>query len=905
LSESSEQRFDSGDDGSGKGDPRMTWFGELVEGLRDRVSGGRRAREMDEELAFHLDMETRKNMAGGMSPEEARRAALVSFGGVERFKEKTREEYGTRRFENLFHDVRFALRQLRKRPGFTVVATLTLALGIGATTLVFSVFNAVVLRPLPFEDADRLVRIRELTPQGDPMSVADANFLDFREQSRSFEEMVAVSVRPLVLSGDTDPVQLVGMSSTYGMFRMLGVTPVAGRVFAEDEFRIGQEPDVVLLGHGVWVREFGSDPAVVGRSIVLDGVQRTVLGVLPALDQPFSFDVWLPYAADPAFPRDDHRREVFARLAPGVTPDQARAGLNQIQARLGETFPLSNEGWATWIRTLPEWIVGPEVRRITQVLLGAVGLLLLLACVSVSNLLLARGTIRQREISLRAALGAGRSRLLSQMLVESLVLAVLGAGLGILLAYWALPVIQSLETTPLPRLDEISIDRTVLIFCTLAGLVSALVFGMAPALQGSKSDLMDLLRAGGRMADQGSQRLRDGLVAGQLALAMVLLVGAGLLISSFWRMTSADPGFDPERVLLVEVSLPGAQYPEMSPQVGAAFRQILMALESGPGVMSAGATMASPITGNRPANFVARSDQASEAEDFLPIQFRPVTPGFFEAMGLPLLRGGTFDELQVDAVMAATLAGEEAMVPAVLSRTLADRLWPEEDPVGKTMIWNQPGGAPMQVVGVVGDARDLSFPMDPDPMAYIPHTFVAWPTMTLVVQANGDLPTVANQVREAIWSLDPALPVPDLVRMETALDSALAAPRLNMIMMALFSASALLLAGIALYGITSFAVGRRTREIGVRMALGAPKREVARMVLARGIRLVVVGASAGLVGAVLLSRFLDALLFEVAAVDVLIYSVVTLLLGSVMMIATLLPVRRALKVDPTIALQAD
>lgn len=883
----------------------MSWLRGLKGRLEALFSARGAGRELDEEMAFHLDMETRKNLAGGMSPEEARRAAMVAFGGVERFKEKTREEYGTRGMENLFQDLRYALRQLRKRPGFTVVATLTLALGIGATTVVFSVFNAVVLRPLPFVDADRLVRVRELTPQGDPMSVADANFLDFREQNRSFEEMVAVSVRPLVLSGDADPTQLVGMNSTEGMFSMLGVTPVAGRVFAADEFRIGEEPEVVLLGNGAWVREFGSDPGIVGETILLDGMRRTVIGILPALEQPFSFDVWLPYGADPAFPRNDHRREVFARLSPGVSPDQARADLNQIQARLGATYPQSNEGWETWIRTLPEWLVGPEVRRIAQVLMGAVGLLLLLACVSVSNLLLARGTTRHREMSLRAALGAGRSRLLAQLLAESVVLAAVGAGLGILLAYGTLPVIQSLETTPLPRLDEISIDGTVMTFCIVASLASALIFGMAPALQGSKSELMDLLRTGGRMASQGSQRLRDGLVVGQMALAMVLLVGAGLLVGSFWRMASVDPGFDAENVLLVEVSLPADQFPEMSPQVGAAYRQVLDALESNPGIVSAGATMASPINGNRPANFVARSDRALEPEDFLPIGFRPVTPGFFEAMGMPLLRGSTFDELQVDGVMAAVMEGEEAMVPMVVSRSLAERMWPEEDPVGKTLVWGQPGGAPMQVAAVVGDTRDLSFPMDSEPMAYLPHTFLAWPTMTLVVRSTGDLSTVASQVREAVWSLDPSLPVPELVRMEGALDGALAAPRLNVVMMTLFSVSALVLAAIALYGITSFSVGRRTREIGVRMALGAPKGDVARMVLKKGLRLVVFGAAAGLLGALVLSRFLESLLFEVAPVDVLIYSAVALVLGSVMMIATLLPVRRALRVDPTIALQVE
>ncbi len=728
--------------------------------------------EMDEELRFHLGMETKKNIRKGMNPTEARRQAMIAFGGVDRFKEKTREERGVRPMENFLQDVRYALRQLRTNPGFALVAVLTLALGIGATTVVFSVFNTVVLRPLPFHEAHRLVRVRELTPQGDPMSVSDANFLDFREQNRSFQEMVAVFSRSLVLTREDEPVQLGGMAATEGMFRMLGVSPVAGRDFLPQDFTLGEEPGTVILGNGFWVREFGSDPNLVGEMVILDGIPRMVVGVLPDLEPPFSFDVWLPYTADPNFPRGDHRREVFARLAPGVSTDQVLSDLNQIQARIGEAFPESNEGWEVWIRTLPEWVVGPEVTRIAQVLLGAVGLLLLLACVSVSNLLVARGTTRQREISLRAALGAGRSRLLSQLVVEGLVLAGLGTGLGILIAYWTLPLIQALESTPLPRLDQVILDRTALVFAIVASLLSALVFSAAPALQGSRADLMDLMRTGGRMVSRSSQRLRDGLVAGQLALAMVLLVGAGLLVSSFFRMTSVDPGFDAENVLLAQISLPADRYPEMSPQVGNGYRQILASLEATPGVAAAGATMARP-------------------------------------------------------------------------------------------------------------------------------------TMTLVIRANGDPASVAAQVREAVWSVEDGLPVPQITFMEEALGGALSAPRRNMLLMGIFSASALLLAAVALYGITAFAVARRTREIGVRMALGAPKGEVVGMVLKKGLALVVVGSAVGLVGAFLLTRFMESLLFEVDAMDALTYGVVSGLMAAVTLVATLIPARKALKVDPTIALQAE
>jgi len=861
--------------------------------------------EMEEELQFHLQKETEKYMRAGMPPQEARRRAIVAFGGLDRYSEETRRERGVLPVEALVQDVRYALRQLRKAPGFTLVAVLTLALGIGGTTVVFSVFNTVVLRPLPFEEAQNLVRIRELTPQGDPMSVSDPNFLDFRDQNRSFQEMVAVFTRQLVLTESGEPLQISGMAATEGLFRMLGVSPLLGRDFSPEDFRQGEEPQVAVLGEGFWRRQFGADPALVGQSVILDGVPRVVVGVLPAMERPFRFDAWLPWVASPAFPRGDHRREVFARLRPGVSVEQAVADLNGIQERLGELFPQSNAGYTVWIRTLPEWVVGPQVTRIAQVLLGAVGLLLLLACVSVSNLLVARGTTRQREISLRAALGARRSRLLSQLLVESLILAGIGAGLGVLLAYWALPVIQALQNTPLPRLEQVGLDGTVLSLTVGVMLLSALVLGVAPALQGSRADLIGLLRTGGEMVSGRTRRLRDGLVACQLALATVLLVGAGLLAGSFVRMSAVDPGFDADGVLLIPLSLPGDRYPEMSPQVADGYREILQAVKAVPGVTAAGVTMASPISGNRPANFLARADQSSDQEDFLPIQFRPVTPGFFSAMGTPIRAGAPFDELQVDALMSAASTGQQVTVPIVISQSLADRLFPGGSAVGRTVVWNQPGGAPMSIEAVVGDVLDLSFPGDPAPMAYLPHRFVAWPSMTLVLRVAGDPASATPLVREAIWSVDRSLPVPPATLMKDALNGALSTPRLNMLLVGIFAVSALLLASVALYGITAFGVAQRTREIGVRMAMGAPKAQVIRMVLGRGLALVVLGAGAGLAGAAILTRFMASLLFGVEPTDPTTYGAILLILGSITLLAVWLPARRAMRVDPTVALQAE
>jgi putative ABC transport system permease protein len=868
----------------------MRWTRSIIERARALLERERMDADMAEELRFHLDQETGKNLRAGMRPEEARRKALIAFGGLDRFSEETRRERGILPLENL---------------AFTLVAILTLALGIGATTVVFSVFNTVVLRPLPFEEAQRLVRIRELTPRGDPMSVSDPNFLDFKAQNRSLQEMVAVYTRQLILTEGGEPIQISGMAATEGLFRMIGVSPVLGRDFLPEDFRPGEEPEVVILGEGLWTRQFGADPEMVGRSVILDGVPRVVVGVLPALERPFRFDAWLPWVANPTLARADHRREVFARLAPEVSVQQAVDDLNRIQESLGVAFPQSNAGYGVWMRTLPEWLIGPQVTRIAQVLLGAVGLLLLLACVSVSNLLIARGTTRHREISLRAALGAGRSRLLSQLLVESLVLAGIGAGIGVLLAYWALPVIQALDSTPLPRLEQVGLDGTVLSFTVAATLLSTLVFGVAPALQGSRADLMELLRTGGMMAGGRTRRLRDGLVASQMAIATVLLVGAGLLAGSFVRMVTVDPGFDADGVLLIPLSLPGDRYPEMSPQVAEGYREILRAVEAVPGVTAAGVTMASPITGNRPANFVARADQSGEQEDFLPIRFRPVTPGFFAAMGLPVHAGVPFNELEVDALISAALAGEQVAVPIVVSQDLADRLFPDGRVVGETVIWNQPGGTPMSIEAVVGDALDLSFPGDAGPTAYLPHGFVPWPAMTLVLRVAGDPALATPLIREAVWSFDPSLPVPQATLMEDALRGAISAPRLNMLLMAIFALSALLLASVALYGITAFAVARRTREIGVRLAMGAPKSQVMGMVLKRGLALVILGAGAGLVGAVLLSRFLESLLFEIGPTDAATYGAVSLILGSITLLAAWFPARRALRVDPTIALQAE
>ena len=796
-------------------------------------------------------------------------------------------------------DLRFALRQIRKHPGFAAVAALTLGVGIGATTVVFSVFHATVLRRLPYPEPEQLVHLSEVSSQGERTSISEPNFLDIHDRSLSFSHLVAVSRSPMMLGGTDEPMRIDGVAATSGFFELLGAAPALGRPFLEEDFQPGNEATVVVLSHSLWQSGFGADPGIIGRTVFLDGIVRTVVGVMPrGFGFPFGSDAWYPYVPNAGAPRSEHWLDAFGRLAPAVSVDRARKEMSGIAANLGKEYPQSNRDWGVSLVPLREWLIGSRVTRIATVLLGAVGLLLLLTCASVSNLLLARATVRQRELALRATLGAGRPRILGQMVVESLVLSALGAGVGLLLAAWVLPVIRALETDALPRLNEVGVDHMVLLFTLLVAVIAGLACGAAPAFFASNEETEETLRSGERLATGSARKARDALVTGQLAIAVVLLVGAGLLVNSFVRLLYVDPGFDPENVLAAHLSVQEDNCPEPSPQVAAFYNELEERIRAIPGVRAAGASTVSPLSINRPSDFVGLEGQVSAQRDFVPVLWRAVTPGFFNAMGARLLSGRFFDK--TESLM------KTSPVNVVVSESLAQRLWQGKDAVGQRLVWGSPTGPSFTVVGVLADIRDVTTPEDPRPTVFLPHAAAPSPAMTLLVRVTGDAAGVVNAIRREIGAIDETVPVPQMQPLVEALDAlALSGPRLNAVLVGLFAAAALGLAALGIYGITAFSVARRTREIGIRMALGAGPSTLVALALSRGVRLIVFGTAVGLAGAFGLSRFLAGMLYEIEPSDPATYLVVTLALGSVAMVANYLPARRATRVEPRVALAAE
>ena len=797
---------------------------------------------------------------------------------------------------------------MARNMGFTVLVVLTLGLGIGATTVIFSVFNAVVLRSLPFPQSEQLVRVREISPHGNLFSISEPNFLDLHESSQSFSHLVAVAYRSMTLIGDGEPQRVSGMGTTRGLFTMLGTDPSLGVTFSPADFELGNESRVTIISYGLWDSRFGRDPDVIGAKLNLDGTSRVIVGVMSeTLRSPIAVDVWIPIVPDPASERAEHRLEAFGRLQPGVSLTQAREDVARVADHLGAVYPQSNAGWGVSLVTFREWLIGERATRVAAVLLVAVGLLLLLSCAGVSNLLLARATTRQREIALRASLGANRSRIAGQLVVESFTLAVLGAGVGLLAAVWAIPVIQQLETSPLPRLDAVTIDGTVLGATILVTLIVGLICGIAPALQVSSRDLSAVLREGGQMVVGRARRTRDGLVVAQLALAVMLLVGAGLLTNSFLHLLRVDPGIETDHVLLVELTPPADAYPELSREVAILYRDLLTEVEAVPGVTAAGASMVSPLTGIRPANFVGAEGNVAEQNDMVSIQWRAVTPGFFDALGLKLIAGRFFDQREASSEISPFVEGDpEANVTVVINQSLAAILWPIGEAVGKRIMWNSPTGTAMNVVGVVGNMRDVTYPEEQGPTVYVSHGTVPWPTMTLVIQTVADPTNVAAAVRSAIWSVDDGVPVPLMVTMQDALEgTALSGPRLNMLLLSMFAAAALGLAALGIYGITVYSVTSRTREIGVRMALGAGPGAIVGMVLSRGARIIISGTVLGLVAAFALTRFLTSLLYEIRPTDLATYGLATLIITAVALTANYLPARRATRIDPRVAFTTE
>jgi putative ABC transport system permease protein len=808
--------------------------------------------------------------------------------------------------DTFFQDLRYGVRMLLKNPGFTAVAVIALALGIGGNTAIFSVVNAVLLRPLPYKDPDRLVYVwsAELSRGINRSTVSLPDFRDWKQQAGSFEDMAGFFGANFNLSGGDEPLQIRGLRVTSSFFQVLGTNPALGRTITPVEEQFGNHR-VVVLSLGLWTRVFGRDPKTLGRTLAINGEPYTVIGIMPG---DFSFpnpqvEMWVPLAFPPGTPinRNDRFLTVVARLKAGATFEQARTEMQTIAQRLGQEF-LENEGVGAILVALQEQLTG-DARPALLVLLGAVGLVLLIACANLANLLLARAAAREKEIAIRSTLGASRDRVVRQLLTESVLLSAIGGTLGLLISVWGLDFLLTLGAQEITRIQDTRIDGRVLGFTAGLSLLTGLVFGLFPALQLSRPSLLEPLKEGGRGSAQGvrSQRLRDLLVVAEMALALVLLVGAGLLTNSFYRLRAINPGFNRENVLTAQITLPFSKYRE-SHQRTMFFGQVLERLKTLPGVLSAGATMTLPLgEGDRywtMLDFEGRPKPASR-EGVPTVAFFQVTPDYFRAIGIPLLKGRPFGDQD---------NGQSPLV-AVINGTLSRRYFPNEDPIGKRIRLGVEDTVPwLDVVGVVGDVALDRLNEPPPPAVYTAHlqgVQGASGTMLLVLRTTSDPLGVAAAVREQVWSVDKDQPVANITTLERLASDALARPRFNTLLLAIFATLALVLAAVGIYGVLSYSVAQRTHEIGVRMALGAEHRDVLRLVLGQGIPLICIGIMLGLGGALVGARLLTSLLFGVRPSDPLTFILVALLLAAVALLACYLPARRAVKVDPMVALRYE
>jgi len=798
--------------------------------------------------------------------------------------------------ETLLRDIRYGVRSLLKRPGFTAIALVALALGIGANTAIFSLVNAVLLRPLPFAEPDRLVWVwGNIKNGGNRASVSPLDFLDYRQQNHTFEEFAASLQLRLNHTGDGEPERLEANGVTGNYFQALGAKPAFGRTFLLENEKPGND-QVAVLSYSFWQKRFAGDPAIINKTITLDGRSFAVLGVMPAdFSMPRAADIWVPLNFDihPGMKqRKAHFLRPIGRLKAGVTMAQAQADTDAIARRLEEQNPESNSGWNLRLVSLREQLVG-NTRPTLFILFGAVGFVLLIACANVANLLLVRAAGRQKEIAVRTALGAGRWRIVRQMITESVLLALVGGALGTLLAFWGVELLVALSAGSLPLTANVQIDATVLGFTLLVSLLTGVLFGLAPAFRTMKLNLSESLKEGGRSGGEGAHRnrTRSVLVVIESAVAVVLLIGAGLLVRSLWLLQDTSPGFDPRNVLTMGVNLPGEKYD--APEKSARFFSELESRVAGlPGVEAVGLVSELPLSGqpnDMPYTVEGRPpvsiDQAFDDD------FRRVNTDYFKALGIPFLRGRNFTEQEV----------REGARVVIISDLLARQVFPNEEPLGKRLIMAM-GNTAFEIIGIVGDIRHRALESNPAAAMYMP---AYEGSMNVVIRSQGDPASLAAAVRKEVLQIDPNQPVADVRTMEQWLDRAVAGPRYRTTLLGLFALVALALASTGIYGVMSYSVSQRTHEIGVRMALGARRNDVLRLVVRQGMTLVIIGVAIGLAGAFALTRLMASLLFGVTAKDPFTFVVVSALLAVVAFVACYMPARRATKVDPLTALRYE
>jgi putative ABC transport system permease protein len=812
--------------------------------------------------------------------------------------------------ESLWQDMRYGVRMLLKRPGFTLVAVLALALGIGANSAIFSVVNAVLLRPLPFEDPERLVMVWERRPRQnrDAVPASPADFIDWQQQNQVFERMTAHMTRAFNLTGAGEPEQIIGQLVTPDFFNVLGVKAALGRTLLPEVDKPGGERAVVL-SHALWQRRFGGDRNLVGQSIRLNDESFTVVGIMPpefqypeansemwAASRGVAPETTLPGNPDPATIRSLHYLNVLARLKPGVTRAQAQAEMETISSRLESQYPDANTGHTTRVVSLHEQLVG-DVRAALLVLLGAVGFVLLIACANVANLLLARATARQKEMSIRTALGAGRLRLIRQMLTESLLLSLAGGAVGLMLALWGVDLLVALSPEDLPRLKEVGLDGRVVGFTLAVSVLTGMIFGLAPALQVSKQDLGVALKESGRSSTGGfgRRRTRNLLVVSEVALALVLLIGAGLMVRSFWRLQGVDPGFNPQNVLTMELSLSASKYAKEE-QMADFYKQVIGRIETLPGVESVGATWMLPLSGqDAGSGLEVEGRPAASPGEGTRSAFSSITPRYFRTMEIPLIRGRDFTDQDT-----ATAPGV-----VIINESFARRFFPGEDPLGRRLRRGAPDSPWLTVVGIVGDVKHTSLTDEPRTEMYLAALQTPFPFMNVVVRTASDPTSLMAAIRQEVWAVDRDQPVASVDTMQHLVANSVAGARFNTLLFGVFATVAMILSAVGIYGIMAYSVIQRTQEIGIRMALGAGRHDIIRMVVGQGMTLALVGVVIGLLAAFALTRVMSSLLYGVTATDPLTFAGVSLGLTVVALVACYIPARRATKVDPMVALRYE
>ena len=808
----------------------------------------------------------------------------------------------------LLQDVRYGFRMLMKRPGFTVVAVLALALGIGANTAIFSVVNAVLLRPLPFKDPERLVAVWETNPQFSAETrnrneVALGNFLDWRAQNQVFEQTAALTHANVNLTGVAEPERIQSVVATTNLFQTLGVQPIMGRAFLPEEEKVGS-PRSVILSHGLWQRRFGSDPGLVGKTLTLNGNQTTVVGIMPPgfqLQFPISLqvDMWLPMRIDPAdADRKFHYLYVLGRLKPGISLEQAQSAMSNIAAELQQQYPETNADKSAHVVSLHKQLVG-NIQSYLYVLFAAVGFVLLIACANVANLLLARVAARHKEVAIRTALGAGRLRIVRQLLTESLMLSFCGGLLGLLIAYWGIDLLVALTPPDVPRLSEIGLHGPVFGWTLLISILTGVLFGLAPAIQASKPDLNEALKESGGRSSGGLQRsrLRSLLVVTEVALALVLLICAGLMIKSFARLQQVSPGFEPKNLLTMNISLPRQKYKEQQ-QANVFFNQLFQRLRAVPGVEAVGGIDPLPLSdSNSTTGFLVEGGPVLAIADRPEVGQRNITPDYFQAMRIPVLKGRAFTDQDRENTPRALIVNE----------ALARRYWPGEEVIGKRLGFEDDAAKQIwwEIVGVVGNVKHERLDAEAKPEVYFPYQQSPRNFMTLVVRTSSEPSNMIATVREQVLAIDRDQPVFNIKTMEERLSKSVAQSRFLMLLLGVFSALALILAAVGIYGVMAYVVTQRTHEIGIRMALGAQSADVLRMVVGQGMMLTFIGVGIGLVAAFALTRLMASLLYGVTATDPWTFAAVALVLSAVALLASFIPARRATKVDPMVALRYE